>query len=135
MARTRRNRISPIDLSAAVDDILTEYGEEADRILKRSIEEVTVDAVQKLQAVNTFAPWGHPSGVYSWSWTYADRIVGRFKTVSTIYNSDHYQLAHLLEHGHANRGGGRTPAYPHIKPISDWTEEEVVREFERRIKE
>ena len=40
-------------------------------------------------------------------------------------------MTHLLEKGHANRDGGRTKAYPHIKPA----EEEAVKEALKLIEE
>ena len=135
MASTRKNRISPVDLSTAVDVILAGYGEEVTAVMDKAIEDVSTGAVKKLQAVKEFAPWGNPSGAYSASWTQEDRQTGRFKTVSTIYNEDHYQLPHLLEFGHANRDGGRTAAYPHIRQVNDWCETEIVREINRGLRE
>lgn len=47
-----------------------------------------------------------------------------------IYNKATPSLPHLLEHGHANRGGGRTPGRPHIAPA----EEQIVKEYEEEVK-
>ena len=47
-----------------------------------------------------------------------------------IYNATNYQLTHLLEYGHATRNGGRTRAFPHIRPV----EQEVIKEFESQIR-
>ena len=69
-------------------------------------------------------------GTYSKSWsTKKTKQTSRSLEV-TVYSRNRYQLAHLLEHGHAKRGGGRTRAFPHIAPA----EERGVQQLEEDIK-
>ena len=54
----------------------------------------------------------------------------RLNPVAILHNT-HPGLPHLLEYGHANRGGGRTPGRTHIKPV----EELMIRQFEKLVTE
>lgn len=69
------------------------------------------------------------SGRYASGWTSTFQT-GRLSAQGIIYNRVVPGLPHLLEHGHAKRGGGRTPGRVHIAPV----EEKLVEEFERAVK-
>jgi hypothetical protein len=113
-------------LQDALEKILEEYGDE--------IEQKNEEVVQKVGRKGAKALRESASGKFngnkyapSWSVTFeGDRI----HQTAIIYNKRMPGLAHLLEHGHAKRGGGRTDGNPHIKPV----EEEIVKLFEDTLR-
>lgn len=70
------------------------------------------------------------TGAYSKSWTVKTTKETAESLELTVCSPKRYQIAHLLEKGHAKRGGGRTKAIPHIAPA----EESAVKELEKNIK-
>lgn len=67
---------------------------------------------------------------YSKSWTVKTTKETSESLELTVCSPKKYQLAHLLEKGHAKRGGGRTKAQLHIAPAED----NAVKQLESNIK-
>ena len=110
------------DLSAEIAKALSEYSAEIEDKIDLIAEDVVNEAVTELK---TTSPKRH--GKYARNWRFKKNAKGSY----VIYNADPtYRLTHLLENGHALRNGGRSQAFPHIKPV----EEKVKENFEKRIK-
>lgn len=116
-----------INLDKAVNDILSEFSADVTKAAQEAVTEVSKEAVKKLKQA---APKGR-TGKYARGWT--GKVEKTTTTVdATIYGkTGTYQLAHLLENGHAKRGGGRTAPIVHIKPVEEW----AISEVEKRIRE
>ena len=71
------------------------------------------------------------TGKYAKSWTTKKTKENSHTLEMTVHSKDRYQLAHLLEKGHAKRGGGRVAGRPHIAPA----EENGAQKLEKLIKE
>jgi hypothetical protein len=115
-------------LSAEIADSLKKFTNEVIEEADKTGERIGKDAVRKLKGSS---PKGR-RGKYAKKW--------RLKTIKQFGSPDtqiihvgkpEYRLAHLLEHGHALRQGGRTKAQPHIAPVED----EVIEEYTKVIKE
>ena len=131
----RKKTITAIDLSATVDQLLEEYGEEVFDDLDEVIEQTAEEAAKRLQSVKTFKPGRHPTGAYSAGWTQTERTRKRTNVERVVYNEDLAGLAHLLEFGHAKANGGRTDGFTHIKPVEEWVQNEIVEAFKRRAEQ
>lgn len=69
------------------------------------------------------------TGEYASGWT-RRKISSGGEINYIIYNRKKGSIAHLLEFGHAKRGGGRVAAIPHMRPAYD----KEIPGMERRIK-
>lgn len=52
-----------------------------------------------------------------------------------VHNKTAYQLTHLLEDGHAKRGGGRVPAKVHIRPAEEHAIDKFLEKVEQAIRQ
>lgn len=69
------------------------------------------------------------TGKYAKSWT-ARKVRETSQTLTMVVHSkNRYQLAHLLEYGHAKRNGGRVEGKAHIAPA----EQEGIRQLQEEI--
>ena len=90
---------------------LQEYSELADDEMKKAVRK-TATSVKKEISAN--AP--HDTGTYAKSWTSSKVKETSHNLQMTVHSRNRYRLAHLLEKGHAKRGGGRVSGKPHIEP-------------------
>lgn len=132
MARSKK--VGVINLDKVIKEILTEYGDDVYKVLGTAVEQVSEEAVRKLQAGGPF----RGTGAYKRDWTSTVEPVSRLRTKRIIHNADHYRLAHLLEKGHLIRNGtrrifGNVQAYPHIKPVETWAQQELPRKVEEML--
>lgn len=123
-----RDTVSIDDLADAVMEGLTEYAELAADGMKAAVKKAG-------SAVKTDISASAPkdTGKYAKSWrTKATKETATALEV-TVYSPTRYMLAHLLEHGHAKRGGGRVAARPHIAAAEQRGIEELEKEIERSL--
>lgn len=116
-------RKTPVDkLSAEIGDILAEYGQDVEAEMEEAVKKVSKAGAKALRskAKQTF----RGSGAYAKGWT-STVETGGHSAQGVIYNKDLPGLPHLLEHGHLNRDGSRTPGRAHISVI----EEQIIQDF------
>jgi predicted TIM-barrel enzyme len=92
---------------------LQDYSDAVATEVKNAVDQVAKEVVEEIKSHVSF---NQPTGDYVKSMSLKTTVDGRFSKVKTWYvRAPHFRLTHLLEKGHALRGGGRTRAYPHIK--------------------
>ena len=122
MARRRRGLVAE-----QLVGILDEIEKNLDTGSQNAFRRGATEAVELLKAKSPRKKV--KGGQYAAGWTLKP-TPGRLKGF-VVYNATDYQLTHLLEKGHAKRGGGRVRPIPHIRPVEIVTTERVVRRIEQ----
>lgn len=121
--------VKPDELVGAIDREFTEYVDMATKDVKKIVKKVadnTKNEISRNAPVKT--------GRYKKSWTVTKTKDTSLTTLMTVHSKTRYRLTHLLENGHAKRGGGRTRAFLHIAPAEVKAEKELMESVERSLK-
>lgn len=116
------------NLANEIMEGLKEYADLASDDVKKAVRKAG-NTVRKEISEN--AP--KDTGAYAKSWSVKKTKETSNSLEVTVYSKNRYQLAHLLEHGHAKRGGGRVAARPHIAQAEENAIEILETEIARAL--
>lgn len=116
-------------LASDIRDILEEYGNETTQLTKDVVKAIGKKGVEALKS-NASVFVG--TGTYKRGWR-CKVDESRLGAKATLHNARVPGLPHLLEHGHAKRGGGRVEGTVHIKPVEDELDKVFEEELKRRL--
>ena len=115
-------------MADAINEGLKEYATLASTEVKKAVRKSAKTVKDQISAN---AP--SRTGAYKGSWVATKQSESSQSLQMVVHSKNRYQLAHLLEKGHAKRGGGRVRAIPHIAPAEQRGIEELEREIERAL--
>lgn len=121
-------RVHVDQMAEALARTMAEYAELSNEVMKGCVVEVSQSVKEDIQGN---APVR--TGKYKKSWA-AKKVQENANSLTmAVHSRDRFQIAHLLEHGHAKRGGGRVQAVPHIVPAEQRGAEELSAKMERGL--
>ena len=118
--------VSVDQMAEAIGEEMEKYRDLAADELKKAVKKAGRTARAEINApVRT--------GKYAKSWKTRVTAEDSQRIQVTVYSPSRYMIAHLLENGHAKRGGGRVRAIPHIKPAEEHAEEVLLKDIEKAL--
>ena len=124
------NTVSVDQLANVIMQGLAEYADVQSDMVKQSVKDVSKEVKKEISAN---AP--KRTGAYKKSWATKKTKETSNSLTMTVHPRNRYQIAHLLEHGHAKRGGGRVAAIPHIAPAEEHGATLLQQKIERGLRE
>ena len=116
------------NLAKEIMDGLKEYADLATDDMKKAVRKAGTTVRKE---ISSSAP--KDTGAYGKSWTVKKTNETSNSLEVTVHSKNRYQLAHLLEHGHAKRGGGRVAARPHIAQAEESAIETLENEINKAL--
>ncbi|ALX50466.1 HK97 gp10 family phage protein [Lentibacillus amyloliquefaciens] len=112
------------DFAKEIAQTLSDYTDEVTEGLQEAQKDVARQSRKRLKSDSPVGDYAG-GGDYAKGWRAKKIRNGGY----VVHNKTDYQLTHLLEYGHAKRGGsGRVRAYPHIRKV----EQQAIDEYQRR---
>ena len=115
-------------MADAIAQSMAEFADLSNEVMKECVTETSKSVKKEIQEN---APVR--TGKYKKSWAAKKVKENANSLIMVVHSRARYQIAHLLEHGHAKRGGGRVAAIPHIAPAEQRGAEELVSRIERGL--
>lgn len=126
-------KVTPENLGAAIEEILTDYAHEVVTDTKEAVEATGKLAAETAQAYASRIG----RGKYAKSIKSKTESSTSFGTTVVVYSTQ-YRIAHLLEHGHVVKVNGKVVgtarAFPHFTPAEVTAETLLVRKIEQLVK-
>lgn len=128
-------RITVEQLSDAIMTCLNDYVGVTDEACDKGVSETAKTALQELRSAHPagsgeYGSWNKYNRGWKVMQTKTDK---RYHRKATIHNATDYRLTHLLEKGHAKVNGGRTRAFPHIAPVAQKAEDELLNNIKKQL--
>lgn len=112
-----------------IADALSEYADLSSDLMKETIDKVAKETVKELKATSP-----KRTGTYAKSWKQKTLNSTPLSLDKIVYaGKPGYRITHLLEKGHAKRGGGRVPGYPHIAKAERNAQDKIMQALKRKL--
>ena len=116
------------NLAKTIMEGLQEYADVASEDVKTAVRKAGKNVKAEISAN---AP--KRTGAYAKSWAVKTEKETAHSLEVVVHSKNRYQIAHLLEHGHAKRGGGRVAGIPHIAPAEEKAEKQLEEDIVKKL--
>lgn len=117
-------------LASEIVSLMQEYARDVAEDMKAEAKVIAKEAAKQLKQTSPVGA-GSKKGHYKDGWASKVERENSSLIGIRIYNKKKPGLTHLLEKGHAKRGGGRVAGIAHIAPA----EQQAISAYERRLRE
>ncbi len=124
------DRIGAESLADAVMEQLQAYAQVSTDGMKSAVKSAGKEVAKTIKST---AP--RDTGGYAKSWRAKVTAESSHALTVIVHSPTHYRIAHLLEFGHAKRGGGRVAAQPHIAKAEEEGIRQLTQEIERCLED